>query len=338
MKLSSIIDHNKQLKSFYTQLTQCADSASNVTEIYQTVEKVKDFGKPLKYNNVIVGGLIGLSFLLGVLVCLVVSTNKILFFIILAITILLLIGFAYRRQRAFLKLSEKIFTKKVLLDNELIPQSFDIKTMTLNLLNRFNDFDRGNDAKDVQQLYAGKYQGKDHQFQYQYYKYHYVVRKEVQKTDSKGNTTTETKYYHYYRYGIILDFPYVAGLSFDKPTLLFNKGIYRPASNQFNRYYTVHGKSEMDAAKFLKPMIVKAFEDIYPQFSDLHFQFNQDSELCMSFDDDNILHLNRTHSLYDINNFLVELKQPLILVKLKVILSLIDGLMTYSDNNFEVNN
>lgn len=337
MKLSSIIDHNQQLKSFYRQLTESADSASNVAEIYQTLEKVKKFGQPLKYNNVIIGGLISLLVLLGVLVSLIFGTDQLPLFIILTIIILLFINFAYHRQRAFLKLSEKIFTKKILLDNELIPQSFDIKAMTLDLLDRFNDFDRGNDAKDVQQLYAGKYQGQEHQFQYQYYKYHYVVREEEQKTDTKGNTTTETTYHHYYRYGIFLDFPYVVDLSFDKPTLLFNKGIYRPASNQFNRYYTVHGKSEIDAAKFLKPMIVKAFEDIYPQFSALHFQFNRNHELCVSFDD-NVLHLNRSHSLYDIDDFLVELEQPLISTKLVVILNLIDKLMTYSDNNFEVNN
>ncbi|QIQ20250.1 hypothetical protein [Zophobihabitans entericus] len=337
MGILSILEHNEQIKDFYHQLDRGIDNAKSPEELYRLVERVKSFGKPLKYNNTFIFiGIGGLLFLLMILSLMQGWNDYPLLLIFILIAVILLSIFAFKRSRAMPNSSKKIFLKKVLFDNHLTPETFNGVEMALALQQRFKDFIRGNDKREIKQLYSGLYQGSDHQFKYHYYQYHYVVRRVETSRDSDGKISRETVYDDYYRYGVFLDFPYVSGISLDKPGL-FNGGVYKPASNEFNRCYVVNGQSEMVAAKFLKPMIVSALTNAYSQYKELHFEFNAASQLCMSFNDNHLLDYTQQFTLEQPDLFLAELKEPKILTGLQAVLVHIEQLMTYSDNNFDTN-
>ncbi|RKS84446.1 hypothetical protein DES39_2120 [Orbus hercynius] len=337
---SSIIKHNQLLDSLYKQLNADLETARTSNDLYVLVEKANAFGKPIKYNNQLVIAIITLVLISGIL--LFIFGQNLGWFKLLLIMHIAILAFALSRlskhNQTFRQLSKRICLRKALYDNQLVEVEFEPYQMTRDLQQRFVDFNRGNDTQELQKLYKGTYQGVEHQFDYYYYRFHYVERREESSKDSNGRTVSETKYTHYYRYGVFLDFPYVADLALGKPGLFFKRGIYRPASNQFNHLYGVYGHSELAAAKFLKPAIVKAFEAIHPLFSDIFFQFNPQHELCVSFSDNNTLNHTLKHSLEQPERFITELKQPITLPRLNIVLEHIECLMKYSDNNFSVIN
>ncbi|QIQ20251.1 hypothetical protein [Zophobihabitans entericus] len=331
--------HNNAVKQLSEQLEKDFESAKNSDDLYRLVEKVIAFGKPLKYTNKPIYLL-----MLGIVVVTVIimlfnvsdpyayndSNIGGYLFIVMIGAIMVLGIYALKRNEPITDLSKEIFKKKILFDNQLIPEKYDGVQLASELQVCFKDFNRGNHTREIEMLGAGRYEGKDHQFDYRYYQFHYVVKKREWVKVEKGHSY-KTVYYNFYRYGIYLTFPYVADISLDKPKA---QGVYRPASNEFNRYYTVNGDSQIMAAKFLKPMVVKIFEEIYPELKEIHFDFSKRNQLCVSFND-NLLNISPIYNLSKPTEFLQELKESKAVAKLNTILSYIEQLMTYSDSNFD---
>ncbi|XKM12624.1 hypothetical protein RCS94_06255 [Orbaceae bacterium ac157xtp] len=335
MTIKNILAHNKQIKQFLYELNNDVNNAKQTDELFDVVNKIIFYGKPIKFNNNI-NYICCLLFALIAIITYLAFKNQ--YFISILATILSIgsIAYIFLRGLSLASIEKKLIQNKIYFDNTIHPISYEKRSLTKQLLNDFKDFSRGNNTKEIDRYYAGVYQGKEYKLEYNHYRYHYVVRVEKTVTDSKGNTKTVVEYHHYYRYGIIIAFPFIRSVCFDKPVRLFGHSIYKPASNRFNKIYALNGTiSEFDIAKFLKPIIVTAFEDIYEKFKELHFEFNNNNMLCMSYEDKDTLFVSKQISkLEQPEIFLSEFQRQKRARKLHEALNFIETLMIYSDNNF----
>lgn len=337
--------HNNDLNNLLQKISARVDSAESNDDLIEAVKYAVEFGAPLKFDNTI-PNMLGAS---GLVMMAVVALLTFVFekvalnaYSIGAMSVFFIIGistFLYgsSRDETITDLSSKIFRKDLLLDNGLQTESD--KSFLKHLSSTFKEFDRGNHSREFKRVLIGHYAGDEHRFTYHLYHYHYVDRRTVVEvvSDGKGGTRTQTRtvYDHYDRYGIVLPFGFAKGLAILGAGGTDIKGYsYRPASNKFNDLFTVLGETELAAAKFLKPKVVIECEDFSEQFSGLNYEFSKDGELCLSFEDDDLISANRTYGLDNPSAFLEEVIAHTQLPKLNSALNHIHTLMKYSDNNF----
>jgi len=332
-----------------------ASRANNETDLINIVEQVRLFGAPLKYDNRVPYGIALGALVIPAVVCFwifqttkVFSNLQIILMVCLVLVGIVSLGFVWWRSRSIKNLSQTIYAKDVLFDNQLSPVQVNSSAQAKMFGRRFKEFNRGNHRRDIESLYDGQFAGSEHQFPFQFYHFHYVDKRIVTRTttNSKGQvrTTTHTEYDHYHRYGLIMPFSYardiavlsgrVSGISGFLDSFGSSRDTYKPSSNRFNKTYTVYTQSEMAAAKFLEPAVVTAFEEIATAFKGLNFEFNSDGDLCMSFKDNDVVSFKRTYGLDQPAEFIAELKQQNTLDKLNKALEHIHILMKHSDNNF----
>jgi len=292
---------------------------------------------------------LGLAVCFAVFICLVVFAPSDGSFLIPILISILILMKNYQLNQQITKLSERIFQKDVLKDNDLKPISVIRAAYAKELEKRFYEFDRGNYSREIKSLYRGYYQDQEHSFNIELYRFQY----KDETRDSDGKTIIEND-----RYGIIVPFKYVKELAVSTmeipgiypnakalilgmPVHVGDSAIgyvtYQPASAVFNKRYKVYAANQHQAAKFLEPAVVEAFEGISWCFDDLNFEFNRDGDLCMSFKDKDVIFPERTYGLNQPDQFIKEIKQHNQMGKLSLALMHIHTLMKYADNNFEEN-
>lgn len=345
--------HNQRLKELVRLVSDKVEQAQSQADLLDAISEVKKFDGPLRYNNTIFNTIAALAFLLaaaswaawgyfgkGVLVPTVIDPPIVVGLIAFTFGTVGLIAFTSgtMRNAAISKLSNRIFEKGILFDNNLNEIPFDKRGKARELEQKFHEFDRGNHSREIWNLCEGFFVGETYQFGYHLYSFHYVDRHTETVSDGKGGTRTRVRYDHHNRYGIYMPFEHAANiavLSFDVEGI--RGASFRPASNRFNEIYRVIALDEFEAAKFLKPAVVLAFEAIADCFTDLNFEINANAELCMSFGD-NILPLGAVKRKYGLENpdpFIAEILAHQTMSKLNLALDHVHTLLQYSDNNFK---
>jgi len=326
------ISKNRRLRAFLSSLEDDLSTAQNTDDLVAIVKRAKAFGTPLKFDNKIPNQL---AF---VLYALAVGVGLYMYSIDGDILMALLpffggIGFSVMaglRNAKANTLSDGIFKRDILFDNEMTAITRGLARQTRSLIQTFADFRRGNHEREVRELIRGTFTGEEHSFIYHYFHFHYVDRYET-VVGSKRRTV----YDHHDRYGILVQFDFTQNMAIQSFGRLRNwSATFRTASNRFNKLYDVEAALELDAAKFLKPKVVVAFEDFYRKFYKPNFEFTSTGELCMSFNDKGLVQVGHSYSLNEPDLFIEELRQANDLPKLKVALEHIHTLMKYSDSNF----
>ncbi|GIU34624.1 DUF3137 domain-containing protein [Shewanella schlegeliana] len=234
------------------------------------------------------------------------------------------------------KLSDNIFLKDALFNNNLEAVPFEGKKLAKELEASFREFKRGNDLREIQSLYKSTYQGDIHQFDYQLYRFHYVIKRTETTTDANGKTTTRTVRDHYYRHGVLLDFPFASDMSIASDFGIKRRGErYKSASNAFNRQYRVYAKEPMTAARLLSPAIEEKLTVFAQGLKKPVLEFSNQGRLCVAVTDD-LLAVKRVHGLDNPKAFAEELAGHTELKQMKQMLGLVHEMMRYSDNNFKV--
>lgn len=230
--------------------------------------------------------------------------------------------------------SEKIFLLDALFNNDLKPVKYDGKGLAKTLGEEFAEFIRGNDIRQIKDLYQGKFEGEEHSFEYQLYCFHYVKKRTETYTDSKGNTRTRTVRDHFYRHGFIVDFPYVKSLSLDADrSISFRGEKYRGTSNEFNRIFKVKAADPISAARLLSPVLEEQLVTFAKAFKSPTLEISSRGRLCVAVQD-NLLSLKRKHGLEKPGAFAEEIAGHTELKEVQKILDLLHELMRYTDNNF----
>ncbi|SEI08118.1 hypothetical protein SAMN05660691_03433 [Rheinheimera pacifica] len=305
--MAGVATHNNKLKQLLAELTRRSRTATTVQDLLEITELAARFNAPLVYRNQLQYVLAAVFVLAGALLLffqhqyyLYIRPSGWTGFTLLMTAAAGLLLFALSRNRSISRLSNDIFTKNVLFDNQLKPLAE--KDVANQLLAAFLEFKRGNYSRKIEQLYQGHSASDNSSFSYYFYHFHYVDkrRETYTESDGKGGTRirTRTVYDHYHRYGICVpEFKNPAVMVYSHAPEHKLPAAYRPASNRFNNHYRVQSTDEMQAARLMKPAVVIAFEDLYPILQRPNVELQPDAGLCLSFNDNNLLLAKRQYSL-----------------------------------------
>lgn len=212
------------------------------------------------------------------------------------------------------RLSSLIFEKDVIFDNDFTIEKIsngEALAKEWKDDESFFDFDRGNNTKEIEFVASSRFNDKHGDFDFKYYRFHYVVKSQVTETisDGKGGTKTRTRtvYKNYYRYGLMFDTDSKINIliSANTPSSRY-KEKYQPASLNFREKYAVYSNKEIDAAKFLNPQLIIAFEELYKELGPINYEINGQGKACLSLST-SLLHIERKHSLDDPSAFRAEI-------------------------------
>lgn len=255
-------------------------------------------------------------------------------------TIVLVILWLYLRVRSNWRepISSRIFLLDTLFNNNLKDLKDQCSERYQQLSSRFADFKRGNDTRELVALFQGHHSGDVHNFDFQIYHFHYVVKTTSTTTDSDGNTRTTTTRKSYYRHGLVLPFPFAQSLTISSDSSIKGQGEkYSTASTVFNNAFSVRAGAEIDAARFLSPAVIEKISTLTSLVDKPVVELSFDNQLCLSFNDHDLITLNRAHSLSNPTEFAREISGHADLQKLDGLLDLIHDLMRLTDNNFAGN-
>jgi hypothetical protein len=336
----SAYQHNKTLAATLALVKRRSDKLTSKAELLQLLDKLAALPQPLAYRHLplwfssagLVAAAAGCLWLYHYLVELTWLPAIGWTLLGLSLLPLLVIGWRYASLK---KLGRQLYWHNALLDNQLQLLRPGQWPDSRSWQQQFAEFDRGNHKRGFKQIIAGHYAGAEHQFDYHYWHFHYVDRRTVTSTNSKGQLRTRTEYTHYDRYGLMLPFRYVQSLficAFVPNGFTGEK--YQSDSGRFNKIFNVRAKEQMQAARFLKPAVVVALEDLAGQLRQLNLEFSADGMLCISFANADLLDARPPCGLEQLSRFRQSIEQATALPKLQQTLASIHQLMRHSDSNF----
>lgn len=354
------IQHNRLLHQFIDEAEVALETAQSPEALLAVIESANALEGDLHFQPQDYGLyalLDGLFLISGLILFQKTAEGFPLFMMALALFIGVILFVRFRkRARKMGNLSEKIFFKDLLFDNQLSivsPPDF----TTEALLMRFHDFHRGNYSRKIEQVIQGEHLGHhaSTSFPFHYYHFHYVDEHTEKTKESDGSTSTKTTYRHYDRFGIVIPFqtslnpeqasdsasasisPKTENLQITESKALFglNKSDYAPASLSFRKRFFVKTHNAHFAAKFLKPVIVELIEALTLHFSAITLEINEHNELLIAFTDKDLLAVPQRYSLAETALFLAEIKGISTPEKLTTLLKALEKMRRETDNNFQ---
>jgi hypothetical protein len=212
---------------------------------------------------------------------------------------------------------------------------------TLNRLDaQFGDYSRGNYSRSLVESIQGVFTGTLRKIPYTYRQLHYVNRRKVHTTvtDKDGNQRTETRvvYDHYDRYSLVVDFPWVTGISVRSDDQSENDYAWPmdTASLDFNKAFRLTGQSEMLCAKFIKPSTVLHLLKLFDILHRPNLEFSDNGKLCLSFANNDLFTFSTEYSLTSPNEFYAEIDAGIELPRLMSVLQWSHELSELHDDNF----
>lgn len=257
--------------------------------------------------------------------------------VVLFIVVLCLCFWWYLRKNWRTGLSNDIYARDILLDNELTVVDLSVDNKKEDLLDSFEVFKRGDpQLREIKALYKTYYRGEVHSFDFEVFQFEYTIVKTRTSTDSKGRRTTTRDYYTYYRQGVMVDFPWVKNVLVSSDSTHKLKGnTYKTESNDFNKKYRVYADDSMSAARLLTPSMVEFLMELEQKDKALELEFRDDGRLCMIFNGTDITSTNRRSAGLNEPDQFVEVirahRELKLLDQLKV---KVHSIMELCDNNF----
>jgi len=185
------------------------------------------------------------------------------------------------------RMSNEIQFRDTVLDSGLSEIKEDKFPSAKELVQDFREFKRGNDTRNMEKMYSGDYFEAGVSFPYQVYQYHYVVRRTVTTTDSKGRMTTRTVYDNHYRYGILLSFPQLRNVCFSSDSDVSGSGRrLKDNLHGLDDYYLVYTNHAEDLQRFMTPERARLLSEFARNTKDVVFEVNDRSRLCIAFSQD----------------------------------------------------
>jgi len=327
-------NHNRRLKRTLNVIKSDLDRAESEADLIRLVKTFQNNVRRSTFDNRLIYIFMGLCVLVSAFILYLDDNND------SAIFPIVLGGLSYwiviRREDIIHNLSDRIFQKDVMRDNNLKLEKINGPKYAEELADQFLDLDRGNYSREIKCLYKGKCTGREHSFDISLFHLHYV------NTQRRGSKRKKARYD---LYGIIVPFGFVKDLMIARnlhEEILNSFGNikngydeYHTTLANFNMRYRVFAKSKMTAAKFLGPVVVEAIERISWYISDMSYDFNAQGDLCLSFKDKEVIFPERQYGLEHPTEFIDEIKQHNHMDKLHRALTHIHTLMKHADSNFE---
>lgn len=353
--------HNARLRQLIRDVDGAVGPFSSQQDLLAAVQRVREFNEPLHFDN-------STPKTLGILGTLVILAaiafaqwgspgakawlsglsrfryEELLVLLGMAALVCLVIcfGLIHSRSNQLPRLSREIARHSSWLTHGLSNVATPAGLLLQQLASQFGDYARGNYSRAITQAVQGQYPGELHSLPYTYYQLHYVNKRVVVTTESngKGGTrlVTKTVYDHYDRYSLVIDFPWVEGIAArtsGSSALDFEHGI-DTASSEFNKAFTLTGGTRMACARFAKPVTVLHLLSMHRQLRKLNLEFSWNRQLCMSFDDSNLLDFQLPCDLTQPEAFYALIQQGVRLHLLSNALGLVHALAEQHDDNFSL--
>ncbi len=338
---------NKRLDALFEEIEHDIEAAKDEAELIEVINKVSDFGQPLKYDNTwpaIIATMATITAVVMIYLPFHNYNNNPVLFMPASLIAAFVAGTAFfiwgsRASKAD-TYADKLFAKDVLFDNDLTPVTCNPERQHKAWASSFLEFNRGNDKKEITSLYEGHFPGRVHHFSFQCYTFHYVRRRTetYTKTDKNGNTSvhTRTVYDHHYRYGLKFDFPFADSIliASSTPRKTYDKG-FDTGSELFNSSFNRSASSTQALARFLRPTTIQALLEAKADFPNLNFEVDSSGRACLSIGKGCVCSAKRTYGFDEPEKFKKEVAAVNVPVSLDLLLNLAHKLMEQHDNNFK---
>jgi hypothetical protein len=337
------MSHNKDLKALLENVDSAAKAASNNSELLDAVKMVKDFNAPIKFEHTyhyifsaISLILFSLSLYWNIVVTqspepLQITISAVMFFLVVTPLIMVMLNAGNIKS-----LSDYIFRKDSLQDNNMEEIGLDHEIFTYLSDNFKDEFSRGNHSREFIRGYSVK-DDKDEVFLYKF-KYVNSRQETYTSTDSNGNTSvhTRTVYDNFYRYGVVTKFNHAQSIEIKSSGSRMNPIDFKPSSISFSDNFKVGAIDNIAAARFLKPAVVIAIEALDDNTSSLNIEIDEKGLMCISCSNSDLFNANsdRKYSIADVEEFYDEIAGFTEFSRLESVYGCIGQLKRHNDKNF----
>jgi hypothetical protein len=350
---------NARLNELLTVSEANIDSAESTADLLKVIHEFASYDGPLKFNCTRAWCFFGTGLLLiagAVVLFGYMNTYSVVSFfqrlhiepgLVGAVTGVLGIGFAVGSMKWMTSkadrlpsLSRRTAELSSYFHNELMFLEEDSDWTLDELDAQFGDYTRGNYSREFVESIEGVFTGTLRELPYNYRQLHYVNKRTVQVTvtDKEGKTKTETRvvYDHYDRYSLVIDFPWVTGISVRSDDQSENDYSWPmdTASPDFNKAFCLTGQSEILCAKFIKPSTVLHLLKLFDILHRPNLEFSDNGKLCLSFASSDLLAFGTEHTLASPNEFYAEISAGVALPRLMSALQWSHALSELHDDNF----
>lgn len=347
--------HNSRLLKVMDDTSAALEAVTTQGELLAAIKSLRDFQGPLKFDNATLWTIAGILMLMApgfFAIFLWGSPETRLWptlwkteeynLALLGLGMLLLISGSMftafiRRRNRLLRLLEKAITwRSAEITNGLAPTGHSLDY----LYSQFSDYHRGNYSREIIYALEGASVGQTHLLAYFYYRLHYVNEQTVSYTESdgKGGRKRKTRklYYDYYRYSLVIDFPWIKSLAVraSSHAMVDFPQIFEPTSSDFNRAFTLTGSDTLACARFAKPITVLTLLRLKEKLAELNLEFSAEGLLCISFDNENLLEPQMPYDFSTPEDFFKVIDAGVRLPKLVDVLTIVHELAEQHDDNF----
>lgn len=355
--------HNARLKALIQSVEGAISPESNKDELLAAVQQVRDFKEALQFDNSTPKTL-GLGSLAVIVAAIAfgqwapleakawltrlfgMQYGESLSLVGAVALVVMIASFIFMRVRSnrLHKVSEDIARYSSWDTIGLYSIDTPREVLLQRLLQDFGDYNRGNYSREITSAANAVYPGAVHELPYAYYQLHYVNKRIVTTTESDGKggtrTVTKTVYDHYDRYSLVIDFPWVEGVTAQTTggSVLNFEHRHDTASSEFNKAFTLSGGTRMACAKFAKPVTVLHLLAMHKHFRGMNLEFSWHGQLCMSFEDSNTLDFDMRCDLSTPDEFHAWIDEGVRLPHLENALAMVHTLAEQHDDNFNLPN
>lgn len=343
--------HNSRLSKLLADTSAAVAAATTKDELLSATQGLRDFEGPLRFYNARLW-VVSVVLIMAALGCCGVTPESKLWlsqwitwdpslvllglFMVFVVAGWACIAFIRRRNKLVPKLAEEITWRAAALTNGLEPAAASLDYLS----SQFGDYHRGNYSREINYALEGTSLGRMHELKYHYYRLHYVDEQTVytRVSDGKGGSKTQKRkvYHHYYRYSLVMDFPWIANIAVRASShkAVDLSQVFEPTSSDFNRAFTLTGSETLACAKFAKPITLLTLLRLNERLVELNLEFSAEGLLCLSFDNKNLLEPDMPYDLATPEEFFKAIEAGISLPKLTAILSIVHELAEQHDDNF----
>ncbi|NBF10119.1 hypothetical protein [Pseudomonas sp. Fl4BN1] len=221
-------------------------------------------------------------------------------------------------------LASNIARKCALFSNDLSEVDSDADWCLKRLNNEFVDYDRGNERRYIVESIQGIYHGVRHSLAFEYYHLQYVSSRSERGAGGSYNTVYET----FSRYSLVLDFPWVRGISAltDPQERSLTGRRFKVDCDDFNQAFVLRGSDQACCTSFATPAIQLFLMGLARRLEKVNLEFSSQGRLCLSFDDAEVMAYADPGPLSDLPSFRERIKAGIELPGLYPILELVHRL------------
>lgn len=179
------------------------------------------------------------------------------------------------------ELSASIARKCALFSNGLSEPDSSADWCLTKLDSQFGDYRRGNERRHIVASAQGVYQGTRHSLAFEYHHLLYV-----NAVSERGASGYRTSYKSFDRYSLVLEFPWLKGISVQSDPLEMPLAgqRFKTDCDEFDRAFLLRSSDQARFESFATPATLSLLLDLSRLLNKVNLEFSSEGRLCLSFD------------------------------------------------------